>query len=78
VPALLELAARSKLLEREVDLGEASYFLSYITIVRTDAPGMMSWRKRLFLVMAHNAANPVLYFCLPDECTVTIGERVAL
>ena len=78
VPALLELAARSKLLERAVDLGEASYFLSYITIVRTDAPGMMRWRKRLFLVMAHNAASPVLYFCLPDDCTVTIGERVAL
>jgi len=35
-------------------------------------------RKRLFLVMAHNAASPVSYFCLPDDCTVTIGERVGL
>jgi KUP system potassium uptake protein len=78
VPALLHLANRSKLLERSADLGDASYFLSYITIVRTDAPGMMAWRKRLFLVMAHNAASPVSYFCLPDNCTVTIGERVGL
>jgi KUP system potassium uptake protein len=78
VPALLRLADRSDLLERSVDLGDASYFLSYITIVRTDAPGMMAWRKRLFLVMAHNAANPVWYFRLPDDCTVTIGERVPL
>jgi KUP system potassium uptake protein len=78
VPALLHLADRSGLLERSVDLGDASYFLSYITIVRTDAPGMMAWRKRLFLVMAHNAASPVWYFRLPDDCTVTMGERVAL
>jgi KUP system potassium uptake protein len=78
VPALLQLADRSKLLERSVELGEASYFLSYITIVRTDAPGMMAWRKRLFLAMAHNAASPVWYFRLPDDCTVTMGERVAL
>jgi KUP system potassium uptake protein len=78
VPALLHLADRSGLLERSVDLGDASYFLSYITIVRTDAPGMMTWRKRLFLVMAHNAASPVWYFRLPDDRTVTMGERVAL
>ena len=78
VPALLELADRRKLLERSVDLDEASYFLSNITIVRTDAPGMMGWRKRLFLVMAHNAASPVWYFRLPDECTLTVGERVQL
>ena len=69
---------RSKLLERSVDLSEASYFLSQITIVRTDAPGMSAWRKRLFLAMAHNAASPVWYFRLPDDRTVTIGERVAL
>jgi KUP system potassium uptake protein len=78
VPALLGLADRSKLLERSVDLDEASYFLSQITIVRTDAPGMMAWRKRLFLVMAHNAASPVSYFRLPDDCTVAMGERVSL
>jgi KUP system potassium uptake protein len=39
---------------------------------------MMGWRKRLFLVMAHNAASPVWYFRLPDECTLTVGERVQL
>jgi KUP system potassium uptake protein len=78
VPALLRLADRGKLLERSFDLREASYFLSFITIVRTDAPGMSTWRKRLFLTMAHNAANPAWYFRLPDDCTVTLGERVSL
>jgi KUP system potassium uptake protein len=39
---------------------------------------MSSWRKKLFLTMAHNAANPAGYFGLPDDRTVTMGERVDL
>ena len=39
---------------------------------------MNPWRKRLFLALARNAANPVAYFRLPDDRTVTVGERVAL
>jgi len=78
IPALLRLADESDMLERAIDLGDASYFLSQITIVRTDARGMSAWRKRLFLAMAHNAANPVWYFRLPDECTVIMGQRVPL
>ncbi|HEV7528415.1 MAG TPA: hypothetical protein VGO29_05930, partial [Solirubrobacteraceae bacterium] len=71
-------AVRRDLLEGSIDLGEVSYFLSQITIVPTRARGMNPWRKRLFLALARNAANPVVYFRLPDERTVTIGERIAL
>jgi KUP system potassium uptake protein len=78
VPAMLKLAIRQDLLERSLDLGEVTYFLSQITIVPTNAPGMRPWRKRLFLLLARNAANPVVYFRLPDDRTVTVGERVAL
>ena len=39
---------------------------------------MNTWRKRLFLTLARNAANPVVYFRLPDDRTVTMGERVSL
>jgi KUP system potassium uptake protein len=78
VPAMLKLAIRQGLLERSIDLEQASYFLSQITIVPTRARGMNPWRKRLFLTLARNAANPVVYFRLPDERTVTVGERVAL
>jgi len=46
--------------------------------VPTDGPGMSSWRKRLFLTMAHNAADPAEYFGLPDDRTVTMGERIDL
>jgi KUP system potassium uptake protein len=78
VPAMLNLAIRNNLLERSFDLHHASYFLSQITIVPTRARGMNPWRKRLFLALARNAANPVVYFRLPDDRTVTIGERIAL
>jgi KUP system potassium uptake protein len=78
VPALLRLAVQRHLLEPTFDLDHASYFLSQITIVQTHTPGMSGWRKRLFLTMSHNAANPVRYFRLPDDRTVIMGERISL
>jgi KUP system potassium uptake protein len=78
VPATLRLAAAGDLLEGEVDFAAISYFLSQITIVRTGAPGLSGWRKRIFLTMAHNVAAPVEYFGLPDTQTVIMGERVEL
>ncbi len=59
-------------------LRQRDLFLSQITIVPGDAPGMSRWRKHLFLTMSHNAASPVGYFRLPDNRTVTIGERIQL
>jgi KUP system potassium uptake protein len=76
VPAALQLAATQELIDPSIDLDDASYFLSQITIARTDAPGMSTWRKKLFLAMAHNAANPVEYFALPHNRTVTMGARI--
>ncbi len=78
IPATLRLAVGQHLLEDTIDVDQASYFLSQMTIVRTDAPGMSSWRKKLFLTMAHNAANPARYFGLPDDRTVTMGARIDL
>jgi KUP system potassium uptake protein len=59
-----------------VDGPEASYFLSRGPIRRTRAPGMASWRKVLFLTLAHNAADPAAYFGLPVDRTVTMGSPV--
>jgi KUP system potassium uptake protein len=78
VPALLRLAVEQKLLEGTIDPERVSYFLSQITIVPCEDPGLSRWRKRLFLTLAHNSANPVSYFRLPDERTVTMGERILL
>jgi KUP system potassium uptake protein len=77
VPRLLALAAKAGL-ECEIDAEGAVYFLSQVTIVPTDAPGMAGWRKRLFVAMARNAASPVDYFRLPGERTVTLGSVIEL
>jgi KUP system potassium uptake protein len=75
VPALLRQAARQGL-EGNVDLSRPSYFLSRISIVKTEAPTMPRWRKKLFLAISRNAANPVEYFKLPDERTVIMGSHI--
>jgi KUP system potassium uptake protein len=76
IPRTLREAAER--MESEVDLDAVSYFISRITIVPTDAPGMARWRKRLFTVIARNAANPVPYFGLPDDRTVVMGSHIEL
>jgi KUP system potassium uptake protein len=39
---------------------------------------MVRWRKRLFLGLARNAANPARNFCLPDNRTVVMGAHLEL
>jgi KUP system potassium uptake protein len=62
--------------ECDIDVDRCSYFVSHITIVRTDAPGMARWRKRLFQNTARLSSNPVEYFRLPVERTVTMGQHI--
>jgi len=76
VPAALRGCADK--LESAADLDSVSYFISRITIVPTDAPGMAMWRKRLFTAIARNAANPVVYFGLPDDRTIVMGSHIEL
>jgi KUP system potassium uptake protein len=80
VPAALRLARDEGGFEGDIDLAldEVSYFLSRITIVRTKAPGLAQWRKKLFLVLSRNSADPVEYFHLPPERTVSLGEHIPL
>jgi len=47
-----------------------------MTLVRTDAPGLLRRQKRQFLTVAHNAANPVEYFGLPVDRTISMGGQV--
>ena len=77
VPAALALAA-SRLRERTVDVERALYFLSRITIVPATAPGLRRWRKRLFIAMWRNQADPTRYFGLPDERTAIMGSLIEL
>src|SRR4051794_23954830 len=76
IPSTLRMCA--KRMETDIDLDAVSYFVSRITIVPTDAPGMPRWRKKLFTAIARNAANPVPYFGLPDDRTVVMGSHIEL
>ena len=78
VPAALALARKRGLLERNLNLEHASYFVSRITITPTREPGMRRWRKLLFIAMARNAASPIETFGLPVDRTVTGGSQIAL
>jgi KUP system potassium uptake protein len=77
VPSLLALAGETGL-ESEVDVEDAVYFLSHVTIVPTGASRMRRWRKHLFIALSRNAASPVEYFHLPSERTVTVGSQIEL
>lgn len=57
-------------------LADAVYFVSVITLHRSDRAGLSQWRKRLFVGLAHNAASPVEYFKLPIARTVVMGTQV--
>jgi KUP system potassium uptake protein len=70
--------ARTLLPELNCDPDTASYFLSHITIERGHRSGMSTWRKRLFIGLAHNAANPAIDFHLPIDRTVVMGSEVEL
>lgn len=78
VPSALRLAAQRQVIGGDCDIDHATYFLSNITIVPTDTPGIAGWRKKLYVAMARNAADPAEYFRLPDTRTVTTSGRIQL
>lgn len=78
VPDVLRLACGlSPELER-ADPDTASYYISRVMIERGDAPGLPTWRKRLFVGLAHNAASPAGSFKLPVARTVVMGSTLEL
>jgi KUP system potassium uptake protein len=62
--------------ELDIDPDNALYFLSRLSIQQGDEPGLARWRKRLFIGLAHNAANPAAKFCLPEDRTVVMGAHL--
>jgi KUP system potassium uptake protein len=78
IPEALAQARKQGLLERNLDLEHASYFVSRITITPTDSPGMRRWRKNLFIAMARNASSAIEHFGLPTNRTVILGSQVPL
>jgi KUP system potassium uptake protein len=78
IPDALGLARKQGLLARNLDLEHARYFVSRITVIPTEAPGMQHWHKSLFIAMARNASSAIDHFGLPADRTVILGSQVAL
>jgi KUP system potassium uptake protein len=78
VPEALAEARKRGFLDRNLDLEHASYFVSRMTIVPTNDPGMSRWRKQLFIGMARNANSPIDHFGLPSSRTVMTGSQVEM
>jgi KUP system potassium uptake protein len=55
---------------------DESYFVSRVTLRRTHAPGLADWRKRLFIVLAHNAASQAEFLGLPNDRTVVLSAEI--
>ena len=77
VPAALRQAAAEGL-PVEIDVETATYFVSEITIVPGDDPGMRAWRKRLFILLSRTSKSPVDFFGLPQRRIVTMGSYIEL
>ena len=77
IPKGLALAI-DKSPELELDVDDAHYFLSVLALHATGNPRMRSWRERLFVWMAHNAANRTEVFHLPPERTVVMGADLGV
>jgi KUP system potassium uptake protein len=54
----------------------ASYFLSKLELTRGTAPTMAKWRKRLFIATSMFSTDASVYFGLPPDRTVIMGERI--
>jgi KUP system potassium uptake protein len=65
IPTALAHAATSEPALADADLDNATYFLSRASLALGRSHGMAMWRKHLFLLLAHNAANPGHTFALP-------------
>ncbi|MDQ2816430.1 MAG: potassium transporter Kup, partial [Actinomycetota bacterium] len=78
VPAALREAAADQGFPVKIDAEHAIYYVSEITLVLGDDPGMRKWRKRLFLLLARTSKSPVARFHLPERRIVTLGYHIEL
>jgi KUP system potassium uptake protein len=63
-------------LDPDLDPQDAAYFLSRINLHLTDQPGMASWRKRIFVGLAHNAPSSAEFLCLPTGRTIVVSSEI--
>ncbi len=77
IPAELARAEGTDV-ELDFDAAAATYYISRLSITRGEGTEMQTWRKRIFIGMVHNAANPADSFCLPVQRTIVMGANLEL
>jgi KUP system potassium uptake protein len=75
VPSTLRLLDPART-EGQLNLPEASYFLSKIELRAGDQPTMARWRKRLFIATSYITADAAEHFNLPRDRTVIVGSHI--
>lgn len=80
LPKALHAACLNEILDLDPDaIDDATYFISRGGLrFKKGGTGMVSWRKKLFVSLAHNAADPAALFMLPPQRTVTMGTDVEI
>ena len=79
IPTALREACGARLLPFDADdVDRVSYFVSRGAIRTTHLKGMVRWRKKLFVALAHNAVDPAARFALPAVRTLTMGSDVEI
>ena len=62
--------------EGQLDLEQATYFLSKIELRPGPEPVMARWRKRLFIATSHITADAAEHFGLPRDQVILVGSHV--
>jgi KUP system potassium uptake protein len=62
--------------EGSISIGDASYFLSKIQLIKGEAPTMPAWRTNLFIATSYLSADAAEFFCLPPDRTLIMGSRI--
>jgi KUP system potassium uptake protein len=76
IPALLKEALDKGLESTTDDIDAASYFVSVPRMRVTRAPGMVRWRKHLYVMTSRLTTDPVEFLGLPRDRTIVMGAEI--
>jgi KUP system potassium uptake protein len=62
----------------KIRLGQVTFFVGRETLIPSEKPGMVRWRRRLFAFMHGNAQMAAEYFRLPPNRVVELGQVLEL
>ncbi|MBS0184342.1 MAG: potassium transporter Kup [Nitrospira sp.] len=77
-PDITRLLAACRTQGLDLDLEQATFFLSRVNSLATPKPGMALWRERLFIFLSRNSQLASSFFHIPPEQVVEIGVVVEI